>query len=404
MKAIFAVSALAAAISAQAIAADTEATTTFTGEVNVGSVMDLLAEDRYHEITTEGDDGYFLDMNVAVKNGGFEGAIAFESDDNGDIAASIGDLTYTEGAIMFGDIDSIVTTSASVDEMAESTDYAVEKGFRYTNDDLGIKLQAERGDTNLDTDADGDVDDDDAEGGEGETDFGLAAAYMGDYDVATVHADLQYRESQLTGENDGNTPLYAGLKVVATPVEMLTVTAGYTTGHSIANDGTFYDTSVNSYGVRADVAVVEGVTAFGYYSQIDDADAQMMVGAAAEYSPVLVEVEYDIDAESVWGKVSLSEEVEVSAGLMVGAYAEAEYVTDADITWVAGANTSYAITEMLKASASFDVDSDSESLLKAGLAYTTEGGAALTADYENESEAWDEGESHKITAKASYSF
>ncbi len=407
MKAIFAVTALAAAISAQAIAADTESTTTFSGNVNVGSTFDLDAQTRDMSIIDSGDDGWNLDAEISVVNGGFTGSLSIEGND-GNASVSMGDLLYTEGAIMFGDVDSIVTTSAPVDDMTSGTDYGVDKGFRYTNEDLGIKLQAEVGTTNYDADLDGDVDGDDEDvAGYNtaltSTDFGLAAAYMGDFDVVTVAADLQYRESPLAGSPDEALALYAGVKVVATPVDMLTVTAGYSTGHDIAvanfQDA---DSTIAQYGVRADVAVMENVSAYAYYSVVGEADANIKVGAEATFSPVKVEASYDVDAEEFWAKVSLAEEMEVSAGLMVGAYAEAEYATD--LTWVAGANTSYAITEMLKATASFDIDSDSETLLKAGLAYTTEGGAALTADYENESAAWDDGLSHKVTLKASYSF
>jgi hypothetical protein len=65
------------------------------------------------------------------------------------------------------------------------------------------------------------------------------------------------------------------------------------------------------------------------------------------------------------------------------------------------------ISEMLVATASVKADddaTDSGLLLEAGLTYTTEGGAALTANYKNENAEWDGDETHEVVLKASYSF
>jgi len=78
MKAIFAVSALAAAISGQALAADTEATITYNGAMEFDFIVDMAAETKDVELQKGNDanDGgsFGLYMDVEVVNGPFSGS------------------------------------------------------------------------------------------------------------------------------------------------------------------------------------------------------------------------------------------------------------------------------------------------------------------------------------------
>jgi hypothetical protein len=143
MKAIFAVSALAAAISAQAMAADTEATTTFEGEV---SVTYTLGD------TAEGSTDLSSEMSVA--NGPFSATVSMGAgDDDGDLALSISDVMYDNGTLSFGQLgniysDALVTgNTGDEDHNFAGSQFSIDDGFKqdaavqYTNADLGLKVQ-----------------------------------------------------------------------------------------------------------------------------------------------------------------------------------------------------------------------------------------------------------------------
>lgn len=114
MKAIFAVTALAAAISAQAIAADTEITTTANGAMDVNFILDMNADPATYDVDLKEDDfNYGLKYNVAVANGPFTGSLFFEAKDQVGTPATIEvkDLIVTDGAISFGQVGSLMETN-----------------------------------------------------------------------------------------------------------------------------------------------------------------------------------------------------------------------------------------------------------------------------------------------------
>jgi hypothetical protein len=409
MKAIFAVSALAAAISAQAIAADTEATTTFSGEVAYSSTFELDTPNR-----SMGMDGDSLSMEIDVKNGGFSGTISFneegDDDDGNDLAKiedeiSVSDLQYTEGAILFGQgIGSIMTTAGAVGNMDSTMDYDAADGFRYTSD-FGLTVQAEAGDD--DWDEDGDTADQ-------ATDFGLAAAYMTDLDVAAVTVEAQYREvNKAAGEEDTMTFPYVGAKVVASPADMVTVTGALSYGQAGVQKYNEDADAIVAYGVKADVTVMEGVTAAAYYSTTDT-NNEVGVSASATFAPLTVTASHKqmLEAETSETEVTaaLSQDFEVADGVVANAHAEATFVPDTDVDWSAGANVTYAISDMLSAYAGYEVDNagdGTEAIAK--LTYTTEGGASLSAVYTNRNDVFlnadDETDpQNDVVLKASYSF
>jgi hypothetical protein len=422
MKAIFAVSALAAAISAQAIAADTEATTTFSGEINYNTWFDLEAENRFMTVV-DGEDETELDMSISVANGGFSGSLSYDAHDDD---WSIGDLQYSEGAFLFGQgVGSIVSTEASVGNMSDDVDYDAGDAFRYTSD-FGLTVQAEAGNTYFDN---GNDDDDEvvfngANAGATATgadntasDLGIAVAYMADLDVATVTVDAQYREAvSATDGNDTMIRPYVGAKVVASPVDMVTVTAGATMGGA-QTDKVLKDdqggANTTSYGVQADVTVMEGVTAMAYYSaNVRDGvtDNEAKVSATATFAPLTVTASHAIQLEAetatTEASATLSQDFEVADGVVANAHAEASWETDTDVDWSAGADVTYAISEMMSAYAGYEVNNaGDDSELTAGVIYTTEGGAEMKAAYRNASADYDDdGIEHTVKLSASYSF
>lgn len=405
MKAIFAVSALAAAISAQAIAADTEATTTFSGEVSYVTTFELETPDRSMAV---GDES--LSMSVDVKNGGFSGTISIgEGEEDDDTVTeeiydevSVSDLQYTEGAILFGQgIGSIMSTAGAVGNMDETMDYDAADGFRYTSD-FGLTVQAEAGDDDID--ADDDTDNSVA------TDFGLAAAYMTDLDVASVTVEAQYREVMKgAGEEDTMTFPYVGAKVVASPVDMVTVTGALSYGQAGAQKYNEDADAIIAYGVQADVTVMEGVSASAYYSTTDT-NNEVGVSASATFAPLTVTASHTqmLEAETSETEVTaaLSQDFEVADGVVANAHAEATFVPDTDVDWSAGADLTYAISDMTSAYAGYEVNNaGDDSEITAGIVHTTEGGASLSADYRNASAGYDDdGLENTFKLTASYSF
>jgi hypothetical protein len=407
MKAIFAVSALAAAISAQALAADTEATTTFAGSISYETTFELDTPDRSMSV---GDES--LSMDISVANGGFSGTLSFVEEGDDDDGAdpdnveneiSVSDLQYAEGAFLFGQgVGSIMSTAGAVGNMDSTMDFDASDAFRYTSD-LGLTLQLEVGDD--DWDEDGDTDDQ-------ATDFGVAVAYMTELDVATVTVDAQVREFNAgAGDEDTMADPYVGAKAVAAVTDMVTITAGLSYGGTGA--GKFDDAvdAVVAYGAQADVAVMEGVTAAAYYSTTDT-NNEVGVSASATFAPLTVTASHTMQLEAetatTEATAALSEDFAVSDAMMVNAHAEASWETDADVDWSAGVNATYMISEMLKAYAGYELDTAGDGTEAiASLTYTTEGGAALSATYTNRNDIFDADDSdaqNDVVLKAAYSF
>ncbi len=429
MKAIFAVSALAAAISAQAIAADTEATTTYTGGVKVEFTHDLDAS-QGDGPNINGDDTK-LEGSVSVANGPFSGTLKFTDGDE----VEVSDLKVDNGTLSFGDIGSIVTTEAPVDGMSEDTDYAVDAAFRYTNADMGLKVQFEKGITKttyeFDVDGDGAANDkvqicsaDSTSAGylvdgtavsatapgscdeEKEWELektvngsaGLAIAYMADYDVAAVTADLQYR---VDADYEAFKP-YLGLKVTSSPVDMLSLTAAYTMGSSMAlASGT--DSAVSSYGVRADVTAMEGVTAYASYADADG-DTKTQAGVKAVFAPVTATVDWVADDE-ITAKVSAEQAMDA---LTLSGYGQ--YKVEA-AEFEAQAKAVYAISDMTSATASVTSFNGDNLEVIASVTHTTEDGISLSATFESDDRPSpvsnakdDDNYENSIKLAASYSF
>ena len=151
MKAIFAVSALAAAISGQALAADTEATITYNGAMEFDFIVDMAAETKDVELQ-KGDDAndggsYGLYMDVAVVNGPFSGTVGIASED-GAGSVTLGDIVVEDGAISFGQVGSLISTEDYAYDMGDSNDEkGVDAAFRYNvMEGLDVQLEGEQQD------------------------------------------------------------------------------------------------------------------------------------------------------------------------------------------------------------------------------------------------------------------
>jgi hypothetical protein len=133
MKAIFAVSALAAAISAQAIAADTEATTTLTGSLATTMTYDL--DGSAHG----GTNAPALSSSLAVTNGPFSGTLTLT-----DKTVGVSKVMVTDGNITFGQLASIAGSHRVVGSLDKSTSELVKAGvagIQWKNADLGLTVQ-----------------------------------------------------------------------------------------------------------------------------------------------------------------------------------------------------------------------------------------------------------------------
>jgi len=400
MKAIttgFAITALAAAISGQAMAADTEHSWTFEGEIEVSSVLvdtigDAVAVDS---ATGERNTGSAEELmgTITVTNGGFEGTITLE---NGAIATDA--VSYTEGAISFGDIGSVVTTEGYIANMSDDLAYTADSAFRFTQD--GMKVQAFGGATYA-----GDVSDfadADFAGELAYVDFGMGASYAGEADSMSYVVDFQYAEqgmdigadNQTVGDNtpdvdDTALDMYYGVGVTSAVSDELSASVAYTSGIN----------ALTSYGVRADYTA-DSMTAYGSYIN-DSADANTIyVGGTFVSGAVTAYADYVLDGDITVGATYAGEADAVSYNAMF------EYVMPSvgTSTMAYGVDAAYAVSDMMSATAEYRMDHAELTRMAAGVAYTTEGGAVMAVDYVAD-QGWDgEAAVDAVTASASYSF
>jgi hypothetical protein len=439
MKAIFAVSALAAAIATPAFAADTEATTSYTGGVKVEFTQQLSRDENENPTPAssfgENGDDTSLSASVAVANGPFSGTIKFSDGDEVEVEG----LKVDNGTFAFGDIGGIISTEGTVDGM-KSNAWATDSAFRYTNADLGLKVQVSEGNTERKGDLDLNADDDALDKVNVVTGYeldatntavavteekeewdqvldslataGLDVAYSQDLGVATVTADLQYRVTAAPlidgGETTGNeaAALYAGVKAVAMPVEMLTLTAGFNTGHG--DDLSDASDTVASYGVKADVAVMEGVTAYGTYAATDvsGSDPKITAGAAATFGPATASVDFEVEGDTVLSVAA----TQAMDALTLSADVEYTIPETGDNSFEAMAKVAYAVSEMTSASVQVTSDNGDNLETIANVTHKLEDGITFAVDYENDDHTTSGNDKdgsnnkHELKFTASYSF
>lgn len=386
-----AVTALAAAISAQANAAahggDTETTWSFTGSMEaaytinmeagatnadgdtVDTVMDMdLDEGDDFDSATAGE-AWGLESKLSVVHGPFSGGVIITGDDvsgDGPVTVELDDIVITDGAISFGQTGSLVETHEYAFDMGDSNDdfngnsegKDVGAAIRYTMDSLAVQVEGEN--TNSENAA--------------APDFGLGAKYSGEADALSYVVDAQFRSSSLGGDDD-TSYIYVGAGVTYT-MDMVTAKAGvnrYTFDGTDAND-----TAAVEYGFELTVTPVEALSVylkgqdFDAADEVeDDATNSMKVLAGASYTAGMITVtgEYTYTAIEDGGDEAFGEVVYTDGPL--SAYADATFYVDADpeVDPQFGVGVSYTKDNGVKYAADYDMQADIESMLKLSAAY-----------------------------------
>ncbi|MFQ3229079.1 MAG: hypothetical protein ACI9DO_000437 [Reinekea sp.] len=372
MKAIFAVTALAAAISGQALAADTEATTTFNGAMQYDFTVDMAAETKDVELQ-KGDDAndggsYGIYMDVKVVNGPFSGEVGLTTED-GVGSVTVGDIVVKEGKISFGQVGSLVETHEYTYEQedfgGEGKD--VDAAIRY-NVMEGFDVQLE----GAQQDGVGD-------------DYGLGAKYAGESGAVSYVADAQVRLSDTVAATlDDATPfMYFGAGVTYT-ADIVTVKAGFN-NYSVVDARAAY-TALNAtsgdsdseYAVSVTATPVDNLTVGAHYM-----DKSTETDDDSRYK---VEGSFAADAVTVSGYYT--------AVLVEDAIAE----MNGKVEYAADMIAAYAGVTLNEGMVEHDA-----ALIEAGVSYTTESGIVYAGDY-TQGDSTDGVDQNNIVFSAMYSF
>jgi hypothetical protein len=343
MKAIFAVTALAAAISGQALAADTEATTTFTGSMDTAFTVDLANEANKDVALVEDDDdgaGYEITMNIDVVNGPFSGSIGLEATDNGldndndlgdDVAVTVGDLMVTEGKLTFGQVGNLMSTDEYAHEMAEAGTADVTAGFKYAVAE-GVTVQLQNHQP--------------ASTGYGSS-YGVAAQYMGSADALSYVVEGEFSGSD--GAPDGSDPATFVGAGVTYAADAFTVMA-----------------ALNNYGATNKITE--------YALSVESTLAGATVSAA--WTDVNTDVEKD-EVLELNASYAVSEEISVSAGYWMTMAESAGDEVTAGVAYAAGMWSASADMTL----AEFDADNAKPVEIDLNVTYTAESGVEFYGDY-----------------------
>ena len=239
---VFAVSAVAAAVSTTTFAAEPVFTGTAGLEYKATEADGGDAAQSRGEVNIIGDTGlvYFdVDMEGQSTEGG-----------NGTTAFQLDEIYVKQGAVSFGDFDGSIADDAAFSAGVEED----KDGAKQTLDtDLAIRYAVMPGLTVA------------AEMTEGSSQTSVAAKYTQDLGVAT----LGLSGALGLGTDADNQVVTVGVSV---PAGMATISAFYETG-KIA------DADVNNFGAGLDLALTEAVTAaFQYYNQDEIDDSGIIEG------------------------------------------------------------------------------------------------------------------------------
>lgn len=413
-----AVTALAAAISAQVHAEDEmapEFSWSATGSMEAvytvnlagtdangddAAVMDVdLDEEDDFDSATAGE-AWGLEVTNTVVYGPFSGNIVFTADDasgEDNTAVSIEDLIVTDGAISFGQVGSLLTTDDYTYDMGDSTTVIagldadsdgndddielddgapIDAGIRYTMGDLQVQVEGQN--------------DDAAPYG---TDYGVSAAYAGSMDALSYVADLQVRVSdQAPDSADPYTYVGAG---VSYATDMFSVAAAYntytssTTAAQVApNGGTGEKETFAEYGFEVEVTPIAAMTA---YVKGQDLDASSV--SVDDSMELLFGATYTIDMITVKGEYTYTAAEEAGDEIL------------ANVTYTDGPLSGYGEVTL----ANFDAETANAPLFEAGVSYTQDNGVKYAADYDFRSEETDaladnQAEINMVKLSAAYAF
>ncbi|PTY38111.1 hypothetical protein BGP77_16825 [Saccharospirillum sp. MSK14-1] len=382
-----AISALAAAISAQAHAeSDTEFSWSAVGSMEAMFVYDFEGETKDVDLD-EGDDfdsatageAWGLEVTQTITHGPFSANIVTTLDDGeGDFAVE--DLIVTDGAISFGQVGSLLETDDYAYDMGDSeiiideastadlnddgdqddeVDFElddgapIDAGIRYTMGGLQVQIEGQEGDA--------------AQNG---TDYGVSAAYAGSVDALSYRVDAQFRASD-EAPDSADPYTYAGAGVTYT-ADMFSVKAAYNTytapttipqAASSQEKETFAE-----YGFEVEVTPMAALTAYVKGQDLDassvlvDDSMELLFGAA-----------YTIDMITLTGEYTYTAAEEIGDEIL------------ANVTYTDGPLEAYGEVTL----ANFDAETANAPLFEAGVSYTQDNGVVYAADYDFRAEEAD---------------
>ncbi|MFG1495132.1 hypothetical protein ABMA57_00775 [Saccharospirillum sp. HFRX-1] len=383
-----AISALAAAISAQAHAeGDTEFSWSAVGSMEAMFVYDFEGETKDVDLDEEDDfdsatagEAWGLEVTHTITHGPFSGNIVFTIDD-GDYDYAIEDLIVTDGAISFGQIGSLLETDdyaydmgdseilideasvADIDGNGENDDAEVDlelddgapidAGVRYTMGGLQVQIEGQN--------------DDNAQNG---TDYGVAAAYAGSVDALSYRVDAQFRASD-EAPDSADPYTYAGAGVTYT-ADMFSVKAAYNTytaPTTVAQVASSQEKETFAeYGFEVEVTPMAALTAYVKGQDLDassvlvDDSMELLFGAA-----------YTIDMITLTGEYTYTAAEEAGDEIL------------ANVTYTDGPMSAYGEVTL----ANFDAETANAPLFEAGVSYTQDNGVVYAADYDFRAEEAD---------------
>ena len=361
MKAIFAVTALAAAISGQALAADTETTTTFSGALDArviynmaGATEVLTPLDSTFDVDLNDDDDflYGISMDVAVTNGPFSGSVGIESDEDTGVTATLGDLVVTDGNLSFGQVGGLMSTDEYIDAsvtMAADDDMEDGIAFRYVAAE-GVTVQLGGDEANTTG-----------------TSIIASAQYAGAAGSLAYVVEGQMKASALGSELGLDAPMFVGAAATYS-ADIATVMAAlnYTSDTAGATD--------TDYAVNATTTVAGATLTLGYLEpSTETTDDEEMFGG----------VSYAIDV------------ITLSAGYKMTTLADAGDEVTAGLGYSAGL-MAYSADVTL---GEFDAATASDALIELNATYSAASGVAYYGDYAMQGDA-----TNSVTLGAKYSF
>jgi len=395
-----AVTALAAAISAQANAAahggDTETSWSFTGSMEFLTVIDMAGEDvlpnnadnesvsSVIDVTLDEEDdydagevgeGWGMNIGMDITHGPFSATLNIDANDQNDATVSIDDIIITDGAVSFGQVGSLVDQTLDYAyDMGDSADAdgnrsegePVDAALRYTMDGLAVQLEGEN------SVEDGGYTTDGGTAGDASENFGVAAQYAGEADAVSYVAEAQVRTSSYGGEDD-QVYVYVGAGATYT-MDMVEAKVGVNS-YSVDEDAN-NDANVLEYGFELTVTPVEALSVYLKGQDLDSGDTlvedsmKVLAGASYTVGMITATAEYTYTAEEEAGDEFFGEAVYTDGP--VSAYADvtladldAEESADPQI----GAGVSYTQDNGVKYAADYDFQTDIQNMFKLSAAY-----------------------------------
>ena len=432
-----AITALALAISAQANAAaheggSTETEWSFTGSMEFLTVVDMAAgalnrdddptdtvidveldeEDDFDEGAA--GDAWGLETTLAVVHGPFSGGFTLTGDDQAGVGVELEDIVITDGAISFGQTGSLVDLTheyaydmddsndgfVDVDDTITSTSSTPNIGDRYEYSegrDVGAALRYTMGSVKVQVEGSNRTDPSDSAVVTGidastfpydtqNSDYGVAAQYMGEADALSYVGEAQFRTSSLVGDDD-SPYTYFGVGATYT-MDMVTAKFGLNQYSATSNVAVpeSSDESILEYGFELSATPIDALAVYLKGQDLDTGDT-----FADDSMKLLGGYAYTVDVLTFTG----------------------EYLyTDADngdevfgeVAYASGAMGAYGSVTL----ANIDADTADAPMFEAGVSYTQENGVKYAADYDLRAEETgatvNQGEINNIRLTAAYAF